>query len=582
MTRSKKTLTIFASLFLLTLGLWKIVDVINAEQSGSSPESGVTSRINTLYNDTVSKGFGSISSGGWGDWGTKWNRIYSSSIWTPSDATATVTDVASGKTFYSGNNRVKQTGGGSTQPTPSPVSPAVGDTSRLNTLYKALKTISYGDEATGSWGNWGAMWNRIYSASIWTPNDATAVSSDVNTGKTFYSGNNRTIQTGTHIVITSIGNYTFTSNTNLGSATTYDNYTIIINNGVTVTMHGVHTFAAITNNGSIVVTPYSGTAGTGSLSILLNTLTNNGTIDASGRGYGGGGGGGGGSYESHSGAGGNSYAGAGAGGGGGANSGYNGYCPNGGAAGVASGGGQNGNAGAGGCGPVGGRVGGNGGNGSLLSNKGTGTANGGGGGGGGGNYGGTGGNANTGTGGNGGYLGTAVNGDASTDFTADIGSGGGGGGGSAIGSQYVDGANGVTGEGLNAGLYGGKNGGHVSSYWDAGSGAGGGGSGGGSIKIEATTSITIAGSILSNGGKGGLGGSAGGCIGGNAGGGAGGGIALKTPALTLTGSTVQTKGNKLDGTGSTTNGGTIKLFYSSLIGSLPSSSNAGRIYTSSY
>ena len=197
----KKVIIVASLLILFSFLTLKIGSLINAEQSGSSPESGVTSRIKTISNDLISKGFGSTSSGTWGDWGPIWNRIYSSSIWVPGDATATVSDVASGKTFYAGNNRVKQTGAGSTQPTPSPVTPATGDASRLNTLYKALKTVSYGDELTNhSWGNWGIMWNRIYSAAVWTPNDATATVGDVVNGKTFYAGNNRTLQTGIYTI----------------------------------------------------------------------------------------------------------------------------------------------------------------------------------------------------------------------------------------------------------------------------------------------------------------------------------------------------------------------------------------------
>lgn len=81
-----------------------------AEQSGGSPNNNPTvSRILALYNhlkDDLS--FGSDVAGAWGDWGAKWNRIYSAATWTPA-ANSAVTDVKSSKTFYS-DSRTIQTG----------------------------------------------------------------------------------------------------------------------------------------------------------------------------------------------------------------------------------------------------------------------------------------------------------------------------------------------------------------------------------------------------------------------------------------------------------------------------------------
>ena len=185
---------IAVSLMVFTIISFKTITSVIAETSGSSPESTTTSRIKTLSDSLTTLGFGSTNSGSWGDWGGMWNRIYSASTWTPSGATAGVGDVTSGKTFYI-NSRVIQTGAGVLQPTPTPGSPSVGDDSRINTLYKQLVTLNYGSDSAGSWGDWGAMWNRIYSASIWTPSDATALPGDVSVGNTFYAGNNRTIQT---------------------------------------------------------------------------------------------------------------------------------------------------------------------------------------------------------------------------------------------------------------------------------------------------------------------------------------------------------------------------------------------------
>jgi hypothetical protein len=78
--------------------------------------------------------------------------------------------------------------------------PESGATSRIKTIYDALGTsgLNYGDELTNhTWGNWGTMWNRIYSASTFSP-DGTLTVGDVSPGKTFYAGtNSRTQKEGT-------------------------------------------------------------------------------------------------------------------------------------------------------------------------------------------------------------------------------------------------------------------------------------------------------------------------------------------------------------------------------------------------
>ena len=81
---------------------------INAEQSGETPESGVTSKIKQIYDSLVSLTYGSDSAGAWGDWGSYWNRIRSAAEWTPG-GDATESDVISGKTFY-GGSRAERTG----------------------------------------------------------------------------------------------------------------------------------------------------------------------------------------------------------------------------------------------------------------------------------------------------------------------------------------------------------------------------------------------------------------------------------------------------------------------------------------
>lgn len=82
--------------------------VVLAEQSGSSPESGVVSRIKTVFDSLVTLTHGSESAGGWGDWGAMWNRIRSAAEWVPT-GDADEADVASGKLFYK-DSRTQKTG----------------------------------------------------------------------------------------------------------------------------------------------------------------------------------------------------------------------------------------------------------------------------------------------------------------------------------------------------------------------------------------------------------------------------------------------------------------------------------------
>ena len=87
---------------------------VQAEQTGSSPESGATSRLKQVHDWLVAKSdpdYGGAQPADWSfDFGTYWNRILYSAFWEP-DGTATESDVLEGKTFYSGsNNRVQKTG----------------------------------------------------------------------------------------------------------------------------------------------------------------------------------------------------------------------------------------------------------------------------------------------------------------------------------------------------------------------------------------------------------------------------------------------------------------------------------------
>ncbi len=89
-----------------------LIAPVNAEQAGSSPDTGgAESVITKAYNYLLTKGdtYGASSSPDWTyNWGTYWNRIMYSATWKP-DGTAAESYVVSGKTFYS-NSRTKKTG----------------------------------------------------------------------------------------------------------------------------------------------------------------------------------------------------------------------------------------------------------------------------------------------------------------------------------------------------------------------------------------------------------------------------------------------------------------------------------------
>lgn len=78
-----------------------------AEQSGSTPDSGVTSYIKQLYGDLQTLTFGSDTDSP--DWGTFWNRIKTAARWTPS-TTATTSDVSSTKTYTPSGSRTATSG----------------------------------------------------------------------------------------------------------------------------------------------------------------------------------------------------------------------------------------------------------------------------------------------------------------------------------------------------------------------------------------------------------------------------------------------------------------------------------------
>lgn len=108
----KVTLTIVANAFIVSILCLVAFSLVRAETSGSSPESGATSRIKTLYTTLQTATYGSDTDTP--DWGTYWNRIKTAASWVPNGNSA-VTDVKSGKTFFN-STRTAQTG---TYPNPT-------------------------------------------------------------------------------------------------------------------------------------------------------------------------------------------------------------------------------------------------------------------------------------------------------------------------------------------------------------------------------------------------------------------------------------------------------------------------------
>ncbi len=74
---NKKVFLTLSFLIVFAFALYKLGDTVLAEQSGSSPESGTTSRLKSTYDAIVMMGQGSNNSGDWGDWGVYWNRVRS-------------------------------------------------------------------------------------------------------------------------------------------------------------------------------------------------------------------------------------------------------------------------------------------------------------------------------------------------------------------------------------------------------------------------------------------------------------------------------------------------------------------------
>ena len=81
-------------------------NIVGAESFPGGTDNGKTSRIKQLNDDLTNLGYGSTSNTP--DWGANWNRIATSSKWTPNGNIAP-NDVMDGKKFYNAT-RIEQTG----------------------------------------------------------------------------------------------------------------------------------------------------------------------------------------------------------------------------------------------------------------------------------------------------------------------------------------------------------------------------------------------------------------------------------------------------------------------------------------
>ena len=83
----RRTLIIYTLIiFVISFIVVTIIRGTLAEQSGSSPESGSTSKLKTIDTALTNLSYGSIAAGSWGNWGTMWNRVYSAAQGSFNDA----------------------------------------------------------------------------------------------------------------------------------------------------------------------------------------------------------------------------------------------------------------------------------------------------------------------------------------------------------------------------------------------------------------------------------------------------------------------------------------------------------------
>lgn len=144
-----------------------------AEQIGSSPESGVESRLQQAYQSVTDQGYGLTSVPEWThDWGSRWNRIMAAASWTPG-GDVQPSEVLLGKTYFT-SNRAEKTG-----------TLDLTDFSQIN-LYQGLENNTHWTETEG-FGTWTEL-----QATGGTPSSVTANGSTLTLTSTQVMQDNRT------------------------------------------------------------------------------------------------------------------------------------------------------------------------------------------------------------------------------------------------------------------------------------------------------------------------------------------------------------------------------------------------------
>jgi hypothetical protein len=174
----KIVLTAVISIIATVIITVPVTKTVFAEQNGSSPESGVVSRIKSIYDSLVSLSYGSESAGSWGDWGSMWNRIRSAGEWTP-DGDSTASDVITGKTLYS-DSRTQLTGTFSLTGDATVSDVASGKTfynnsttlltgtANLGIDYSLQQYVKYDDKKSGDYTGEESTWTQISSSpQVW-------------------------------------------------------------------------------------------------------------------------------------------------------------------------------------------------------------------------------------------------------------------------------------------------------------------------------------------------------------------------------------------------------------------------------
>lgn len=165
---TRKSFVFVGFLTLVTLAFFsRHLTMVRAEQTGTSPDSGATSRLQTLATSLTTLGYGSTAAGGWGNWGTSWNRIYSAATKPFNDAVA--------KTLKNGGNAdYPQNVGGVDDYNNSTPIPA-------DSYQSAWTVCNVGNNYCGS-GRSEAEKQEVNTGLVWSPR--------INSSATWFNANN--------------------------------------------------------------------------------------------------------------------------------------------------------------------------------------------------------------------------------------------------------------------------------------------------------------------------------------------------------------------------------------------------------